>query len=158
MLSFKLKVAEDWAVVILGFIIIFLAVWGLSIPVPHYGWKDSMTLQSLFSQTNGLHVLYQFVFAYVIVIIGAVITGKSVALHIRSFPVVFGLTIIALVLSGNAQLNDLGLETVIFSLMIGLTVGNLFKLPVAQGFPKRRISRKNRIGFIGYTGDIFQHT
>lgn len=130
MLSFKLKVAEDWAVVILGFIIIFLAVWGLSIPVPHYGWKDSMTLQSLFSQTNGLHVLYQFVFAYVIVIIGAVITGKSVALHIRSFPVVFGLTIIALVLSGNAQLNDLGLETVIFSLMIGLTVGNLFKLPV----------------------------
>lgn len=113
MLSFKLKVAEDWAVVILGFIIIFLAVWGLSIPVPHYGWKDSMTLQSLFSRINGLHVLYQFVFAYVIVIIGAVITGKSVASHIRSFPIVFALTIIALVLSGNAQLNDLGLETVI---------------------------------------------
>src|SRR5690606_39469964 len=129
MSSLKLNISEDWAVVVLGFVIIFLAVWGLSIPAPYYTWKDSATLLSLFSQTNALHVLYQFVFAYCIVIIGAVITGKKIVPHLRSFPAVFGLTLIALLLSGNAKLNDLGLETVIFSLIIGLIVGNLFKLP-----------------------------
>ncbi|WP_257658360.1 YeiH family protein [Parapedobacter lycopersici] len=130
MSSFKLNISEDWAVVILGFIIIFLAVWGFVIPVPHYEWTDSATLQSLFSQANELHVLYQFVFAYIMVIVGAMITGKPIMPYVRSFPVVFGLTIIALLLSGNARLSDLGLETVIFSLIIGLIIGNLFKLPV----------------------------
>src|SRR5690606_22813892 len=108
----------------------FLAIWGLSIPIPHYTWNDSGTFRSLFSMTNELSVLYQFVFAYAIVIIGAVITGKPIKPSLLSFPIVFILTVIALLLAGNTLLNDLGLEAVIFSLLIGLVVGNLFNLPV----------------------------
>lgn len=130
MSSLKLNIAEDWAVVILGFIIIFLAIWGLSIPIPHYSWNDGETLRTLFSGTNELNVFYQFMFAYAVVITGAIITEKPIKPNLLSFPIVFMLTVMALLLAGNTLVNDLGLEAVIFSLLIGLVVGNLVKLPV----------------------------
>lgn len=125
----RITITEDWAVVALGFLIILLAVMGMTIPVPKYAWNDGAALTSLFTATNGGSVVLQFLFAYAIVIIGAFITGKSVKSQVIGFPIVFLLTIGALVLSGNAFMNELGLETVIFSLIIGLLVGNLVKLP-----------------------------
>ena len=129
MSSLNIKLTEDWAVVFLGFLIILLAVWGLSIPIPQYEWNDGTALASLFTANNGISVFFQFLFAYAIVIIGALVTGKPVRSQLVGFPIVFVLTIGALLLSGNAFLNELGLETVIFSLLIGLLVGNLLKLP-----------------------------
>lgn len=129
MSSTRIKLTEDWAVVLLGFLIILLAVAGLSIPIPQYDWNDGATLAALFTATNGIHVFFQFLFAYAIVIIGAFVTGKPIRSQLVGFPFVFLLTIGALILSGNLFLNELGLETVIFSLLIGLLVGNLFKLP-----------------------------
>src|SRR5690606_1713195 len=78
---------------------------------------------------NAGRVLCQFGFAYAVILLGTIITGKSVRPMLIGFPVVFLLTIGALLLSGNAFLNSLGLETVIFSLVIGLLVGNLIQLP-----------------------------
>ncbi|WP_257670113.1 YeiH family protein [Parapedobacter tibetensis] len=129
MSSSKLSLSEDWAVVVLGFIIIILTVWGLTIPIPNYKWHDAGAVQLLFSATNGLSIFYQFIFAYAVVIIGAIITGKPIQSNLLGFPIVFVLTICALLLAGNSFLHDLGLEAVIFSLLIGLLVGNLFKLP-----------------------------
>ncbi|MBK1442478.1 putative sulfate exporter family transporter [Parapedobacter sp. ISTM3] len=129
MSSAKLRLTEDWAVVVLGFTIIFLATLGMHIPIPDYKWNNFGALQSLYTATNGMSVLYQFVFAYMIVVVGAIITGKSVKHQLLGFPIVFALTILALLLAGNAVLSDLGLEAVIFSLVIGLIIGNLFKLP-----------------------------
>lgn len=129
MSSLNIKLTEDWAVVFLGFLIILLAVWGLSIPIPQYEWNDGAALASLFTANNGISVFFQFLFAYAIVIIGALVTGKPVRSQLVGFPIVFVLTIGALLLSGNSFLNELGLETVIFSLLIGLLVGNLIKLP-----------------------------
>ena len=129
MSSSKLRLTEDWTVVVLGFIIIFLAVWGLSIPVPAYGWADGAGFATLLSGRNVLSVFYQFIFAYAIVIIGAVLSGKPIKSQFLSFPIVFILTVVALLLAGNSFLNELGLEAVIFSLLIGLLIGNVFRLP-----------------------------
>ena len=129
MSSSKLTLSEDWTVVVLGFIIILLAVWGLSIPTPSYGWASGGDFAALFSATNELKVFYQFLFAYALVIIGAVLNGKPIKAQFLSFPIVFILTVVALLLAGNAFLNDLGLEAVIFSLLIGLFIGNVFRLP-----------------------------
>ncbi|MFC3198498.1 YeiH family protein [Parapedobacter deserti] len=123
------RLTEDWAVVILGFVIIFSTIGGLAIPMPNYKWTDHDALQSLFSTGNLLSVLYQFFFAYVIVIVGAAMVGRPARPQLSGFPMVFALTVGALLLAGNATLRDLGLETVIFSLFIGLLVGNLFRLP-----------------------------
>ncbi len=129
MSSSRIKLTEDWAVVFLGFLIILLAVWGLSIPIPAYEWNDGTALTSLFTASNGVSVFFQFLFAYAIVIIGAFVTGKPVKSQLLGFPLVFLLTLGSLLLSGNALMNELGLETVIFSLVIGLLIGNSFRLP-----------------------------
>lgn len=129
MSSINIKLTEDWAVVFLGFLIILLAVLGLSIPIPTYEWNDGSALVSLFTATNAVSVFFQFLFAYAIVIIGAFVTGKSVKSQFLGFPPVFLLTLGSLILSGNLFMNELGLETVIFSLVIGLLIGNIFRLP-----------------------------
>lgn len=46
-----------------------------------------------------------------------------------SFPVVFFLTLLAMVVGGNKFLKDWGFETVIFSLLIGLFISNIFSIP-----------------------------
>jgi len=125
----KLRLTEDWAVVVLGFLIIALAISGFSIMIPAYKWSTSTDLFSLFTSANFLKILQQFVFTYVIVIIGSLITGKALKPVLLSFPVVFILTVGALFIAGNGFLKEIGLEAVIFSLTLGLIVGNLFKLP-----------------------------
>ena len=46
-----------------------------------------------------------------------------------TFPFIFVLTLAALLVAGNASVKGLNLEAVIFSLAIGLFIGNFFRLP-----------------------------
>ncbi|WP_028297376.1 YeiH family protein [Olivibacter sitiensis] len=126
----KTLLTEDWAVVALGFIIIVLILLGLHIPSPKFTWHSASDIGALFHSDNAVHLLIQFLFAYAVFVLGAILTGKSVKAHLRVFPIVYALTIVALFLAGNATVKDLGLEAVIFSLLIGLLVGNTVKLPV----------------------------
>jgi uncharacterized integral membrane protein (TIGR00698 family) len=126
----KLTIHEDWVVVILGGLIILLAFVGLILPVPSFGWKTAAELSGkVFSGENLQIIGLQFIFVLIISAFGALLTGKSISSNLKTFPVVYLLTIVALVLAGNAQVKALNLEAVIFSLTIGLVIGNFFKLP-----------------------------
>ncbi|QIP17003.1 putative sulfate exporter family transporter [Spirosoma aureum] len=126
----KPALTEDWTVVVLGLLIIGLSLSGIVIPVPAFGWKEGSDLTAtVLSVKNGLIILEQFGFTYAIALIGAILTGKPLRSTLFGFPIIFGLTLLALVLAGNKTLKDLNLEAVIFSLSIGLLVGNLVQLP-----------------------------
>jgi len=126
----KLNIHEDWVVVILGALIILVSLAGLLLPVPSFGWKTAADLSSIvFAPGNLVNIGLQFLFVIVISVLGALLTGKSVAGNLKTFPVVYILTILALVIAGNSQIKYLGLEAVIFSLVIGLLIGNFLKLP-----------------------------
>ena len=126
----KTLLTEDWTVVVLGLLIIGLSLTGLIIPAPAFGWKNASELSStVFNTANGLAILKQFGLTYAIALGGALLTGKSLRATLLGFPVVFGLTLLALLLAGNKTLKDLNLEAVIFSLSIGLLIGNLVTLP-----------------------------
>lgn len=121
---------EDWAVVVLGLLIIGLSLGGVLIPAPAFGWNDAGELATkVFTGENGAKMAAQFGFTYAIALLGTWLTGKSLRATAAGFPVVFGLTLLALLLAGNKTLKDLNLEAVIFSLSIGLAVGNLIRLP-----------------------------
>jgi uncharacterized integral membrane protein (TIGR00698 family) len=64
-----------------------------------------------------------------VALLGAILTGKSVKNFALGFPVVYLITIFALVLAGNKAIKSVNLEAVIFSLTLGLVIGNFFKLP-----------------------------
>ncbi|MCX2485543.1 YeiH family protein [Pedobacter sp. MR2016-24] len=126
--SFQLH--EDWAVVILGALVIVLALFLYVVPVPVYKWSSSAELSAnVFNGKNLRVLLIQFLFTLTIGAIGAWLTGKSVRNFMLGFPAVYLLTIFALVLAGNTFIKSINLEAVIFSLVIGLLIGNFFKLP-----------------------------
>ncbi|HMG89330.1 MAG TPA: hypothetical protein VK589_04700, partial [Chryseolinea sp.] len=126
----KSLVTEDWAVVVLGFVIIIVLVAGFLVPVPQFGWKSFDDLfTTVFSIDNLVKILLQFLFVFVAAVAGTFLTGRPVKSCLLVFPVVYVLTLIALILAGNSEIKALNLEAVIFSLAVGLLIGNLFHLP-----------------------------
>ncbi|MBY0424243.1 MAG: putative sulfate exporter family transporter [Cytophagales bacterium] len=126
--SFSLH--EDWTVVVLGFTIILPALAGVVIAAPTFAWSDSSEfIGKVFTLENGLKIALQFFFVGIIGAAGAVITGKPIQPFILGFPAVYLITILALVIAGNGFIKSINLEAVIFSLGLGLLIGNFFKLP-----------------------------
>jgi uncharacterized integral membrane protein (TIGR00698 family) len=126
----KSFLTEDWTVVLLGFLIIGVALVGVKIPSPSFGWESTSDLSEKVLTAGNLIKLGQiFLFTYVIAILAASVLGKSVSGTVKGFPMVFLLTSFALVLAGNAFLKNWNLEAVIFSLTIGLVLSNFFSLP-----------------------------
>jgi len=124
------QVHEDWVVVILGFLIIALALAGFTIAVPAYSWNGTAALASkIFTTANLKLIVVQFLFAGVFAWLGALLTGKPVKYFLIVFTVVYWVSILALVLTGNGFVKSINLEAVIFSLALGLLIGNLFTLP-----------------------------
>ncbi|HEX8547642.1 MAG TPA: putative sulfate exporter family transporter [Cytophagaceae bacterium] len=126
----RFAIHEDWAVVVLGFLIIALAIGGLLLPAPVYSWNNgSELLEKVLSGANIFTIMLQFLFVFFIAVLGAILTNKSLKYTMVVFPVVYLLTIIALIIAGNKQIKSINLEAVIFSLFVGLLVGNLFNIP-----------------------------
>ncbi len=126
----RLSIHEDWAVVVLGFLIILISLAGVLVPVPSFSWKTADELfGKVLSMGNLGKVLLQFFFIYAIVLAAAYLINKSVRSALVTFPLIFILTLMALVISGNNEIKALNLESVIFSLSIGLLVSNVFNLP-----------------------------
>lgn len=126
----KLSFSEDWVVVILGFLIIGIALFGFILPVPSFGWKNSDELFSKVLTASNLGIIaVQFLFVFVMALLGALLTGKPWKTFIFMFPVVYLLTVVALIIAGFSTMKTLNLEAVIFSLAIGLFIGNTFRLP-----------------------------
>jgi uncharacterized integral membrane protein (TIGR00698 family) len=100
------------------------------LPVPVFGWKDSADLFSkVLSPKNLLILVEQFLFVLVIAALGASFTGKNLRSTLTGFPVVYLLTIFALILAGNSTIKGLNLEAVIISLSLGLIISNFLNLP-----------------------------
>ncbi len=126
----RFTIHEDWTVVLLGSLIIILALVGFLLPVPVFGWKDSSDLFSkVLSPKNLLILVEQFVFVLAVAALGASFTGKSLRSILTGFPVVYLLTIFALILAGNSTIKGLNLEAVIISLSLGLMISNVLNLP-----------------------------
>ncbi|MFD2597640.1 YeiH family protein [Sphingobacterium corticis] len=125
----KLQATEDWTVVILGFMVIGLFVAGLEINIPSYKWSQWSEIGKVVSPQSLFGILQQFVLVYALILFGNLIMRKPIKGVIKTFPIVFLLTVFALIVAGNAFMKEMGLEAVIFSLLIGLFVGNVFTLP-----------------------------
>lgn len=126
----KFQFSEDWVVVILGLGIIALALSGIIIPTPRFSWSDLSSLQhDVLSSENITTIFFQFAAVYGTAIVGAILLSKPLKALLIVFPVVFVLTVLALIAAGNSVVKDYNLEAVIFSLVIGLVISNFFKLP-----------------------------
>lgn len=121
---------EDWVSVILGFLVIAVTLFWFVVPVPVYKWDDwSAFGADVVSGSNLTTILVQFLYVGLIASAGVLLTGRPLKSFLLSFPVVYIVTLAALIIEGNGFVHGLNLEAVIFSLSIGLLISNLFTLP-----------------------------
>ncbi|MBC8033950.1 MAG: putative sulfate exporter family transporter [Chitinophagaceae bacterium] len=127
----KLSIHEDWVVVILGFLIIIAAIAGFTWAVPNYNWNSSEELVSkVLTGANLKLILIQLLAVTAIAAAGAILTGKSVKRFLTGFPILYFLTVLALIIAGSAAIRSVNLEAVIISLTIGLLIGNFVNIPL----------------------------
>src|SRR3989337_1505790 len=113
----RLTIDEDWAVVLLGFIIIFIFLSGVIIQAPTYSWSNTQELsEKIFAYGNLLKILIQFTTVFVFAILASFITNKPVVASLKVFPALYIVSAAALLLEGNSSIRSINLEAVIFSL------------------------------------------
>jgi uncharacterized integral membrane protein (TIGR00698 family) len=124
------RLSEDWTVVFVGFLVIAVSLYVYVVPTPSYSWASPDELTGKVLQSgNLLKALAQFAAVFAAGTVAVAMTGKSIASFARMFAIVAVITWIALILAGNSAMKGLNLEAVIFSLALGLLIGNAFKLP-----------------------------
>jgi len=125
------SLSEDWTVVVFGFLIIGLYLLGFKIETPSFGWRDTSDLfDNILTIKNLTNIFALFLLVYVIAILASAALGKGISYVAKGFPVVYMLTVVALILAGNTFLKNWNLEAVIFSLSIGLAISNFFTVPL----------------------------
>ena len=126
-----ISLSEDWTVVVFGFLIIGLYLLGFKIQPPSFGWSDTSDLfGKVLTIKNLTNIFALFLLVYVIAILASAALGKGIRAVAKGFPVVYMLTVVALILAGNTFLKNWNLEAVIFSLSIGLAISNFFTVPL----------------------------
>lgn len=134
-LSGRFNIGQDWASVVTGFLLIlFVVITGYAIATPSFGGKVGWNRDHDFSGMFGASslwtsVLFTLVLFAVIAIIGILLSGEKIRKYFTGFIAIFLLAILAQFVSSYAGFKNLGLETVLFSLVIGLLIGNLIRLP-----------------------------
>jgi uncharacterized membrane protein YadS len=134
--TFKPRLSEDWTAFIIGAVVIALTflVANFSalakLPSPVYKWATTRDLFQKVLAPSNLQLLLLIGVAFLLLAVVAVILlGGNLRRFVTGFGVVYLLGILSLIIAGNATISYIGLEYVIFGLLIGLAISNLGILP-----------------------------
>jgi len=134
--------SEDWWACFLGWFILLVAIIGLreveagkwavgllpSGPKLAKGWT-SVAAGLPQGAAGWGSTLGIFIFLLVLTSIGGIFMKFDFKRYIPGFLVIFILSLIAIIISRQAFINKWGLEYVIFALIFGLIISNIFKVP-----------------------------
>ncbi|MCD8539597.1 MAG: putative sulfate exporter family transporter [Leadbetterella sp.] len=124
------SISEDWVVVITGFLLIGVVIAGFSFQSPSFKWSRFSEISGhILARENLLRILVQSGLVGAAGTFAAWLTGKKPFRFLAGFLVLFVLSLVAQVLAGNKVVQEYNLETVIFSLTIGLLINNVWGVP-----------------------------
>jgi uncharacterized integral membrane protein (TIGR00698 family) len=134
-LSDRFNIGQDWASVVTGFVLIlFVVITGYAVATPSFGGKAGWNFDHDFTGMFGASslwtsLLFTLMISVVTATIGMLLSGEKIRNYFTGFVAIFLLVILAQFVSSFAGFKNLGLETVLFSLIIGLLLGNFIRLP-----------------------------
>ena len=116
---------EEWLIVLLGFVILaFIAIF------PEFMYNIKMlNVKSLVTASGWINAAYTFVFLFLIILITTIVMKRPVKGLLVSFIVIFVLTMIAQLLASIPFCKEYGLESGLFSVLLGLIISNVFGVP-----------------------------
>ncbi|HEU4553890.1 MAG TPA: putative sulfate exporter family transporter [Chitinophaga sp.] len=128
----KISLHEDWIAVIIAFLTIVLVAVGFAPTLPKFGaWNNGsglwaqLTNPALLSQTGIL-----FLWALGSLLLARLLAGNAQPLKLAVS--LLGIVVISLaaqLITGNKAIKDLGIEVVLFSLLLGLFINNVLGVP-----------------------------
>jgi uncharacterized integral membrane protein (TIGR00698 family) len=135
--------SEDWWACFLGWFIILLAIISLKeievgkfaaslLPAGPKIEKGWTTLEGIFPKGIGTFLLQSlviFLFMSILTLIGGLFMKFDIKRYIPGFFIIFILALISMVLSKQQFFAKWGIEYVIFALIFGLIISNIFKVP-----------------------------
>jgi uncharacterized integral membrane protein (TIGR00698 family) len=123
--------SEDYTAVLLAFVIIILTIAGFKPSLPSFSWKSGAEFLALFSDGQlWINLLLLWATGYAIVTLAFLLTGQPMSLkNLAGYSLIFLIAIVAQIVTGNSSVKNLGLEIVLFSLLIGLFISNVLKVP-----------------------------
>jgi len=132
--TFLQSLTEDWWAVILGTIIIATVLYltnnGTVISLPAFKWATSEDLLGkILSASNLLLIVEMGAVFLTLASIAISLSGGSVARFAGGFALIYFLAIVSFIIGGNKSVSYVGLEYVVFALLIGIALGNLIKVP-----------------------------
>ena len=133
-LSDRFNIGQDWASVVTGFVLIlFVVITGYAVATPSFGGKAGWNFDHDFTGMFGASslwtsLLFTLMISVVTATIGMLLSGEKIRNYFTGFVAIFLLVILAQFVSSFAGFKNLGLETVLFSLIIGLLIGNFIRL------------------------------
>jgi uncharacterized membrane protein YadS len=126
----KWLVNEDWASVLAGAGVIVLVLTLSTFESPGYNWESGAELIGIISGGENLsRLFFQMLLVFAFSTCAAILIGKNLLHFAGAFFMLFFLTQIALFAAGSALARQFNLEAVIFSLGLGLLIGNLIQVP-----------------------------
>ena len=119
------SINEDWLAVWIAAAIVVLVIAGVRPDTPRFGWGGAADLATaVFAATNVSSWLQIGVLVLIPAAIGARLMGARPVPFVTGFVVLYGLAGVSLVLTGYEGSAGLGLEYVIYALVIGLILGH----------------------------------
>ena len=116
---------EEWLIVLLGFVILAL----IAIFPEFMNNIKMLNVKSLVTVSGWINAAYTFVFLFLIILITTVVMKRPVKGLLVSFIVIFVLTMIAQLLASIPFCKEYGLESVLFAVLLGLIISNVFGVP-----------------------------
>lgn len=134
--SFLSRISEDiWAVWIGGLLVVAILIIaflsaGLKFTTPVYQWAtaDDLLTKVISTQNLLLLAIIGLIF-FLLSSMAVAASGSSIKKYAAGFSIIFITGIISLIIAGNKSISFYGIEYVVFALLIGLLLSNLFQLP-----------------------------
>ena len=125
----KVELNEDWLAFIVGFILIASTILFFHFGLPKFGWSGSAELQTIFSVSNLLPLVYLYVIIVAVALASITLGNKKALNLILGVTFIFLISIIAQILAGYKPIKDVGLEYVIFALVLGIVIRTIIGVP-----------------------------
>ncbi|MFR9566977.1 MAG: putative sulfate exporter family transporter, partial [Rikenellaceae bacterium] len=112
---------EDWVIMIAGLVLLVFALLFADI-MPRMP-------KTLLSQSDWLSMAGVFAILLLLVVGCYLAQGRSIKMVVPSLVVIFGVAMAAQLIAEMPQVKSLGLEVVLFSVLLGLIISNFFRVP-----------------------------
>jgi uncharacterized membrane protein YadS len=115
---------EDWVAVWIAVAIVALVLAGVRPGTPQFGWAETRDLATVFGADNLWRSLQVGILIMVPATAGAWLMGVRPGPFVAGFAVLYGLAWSAQAMAGYAGSSAIGLEYVIYALLLGLCLGH----------------------------------